>query len=60
MPPLDQVKDDCRYKSGVSIFVSKKAASQKKTQIETATPADGMLAAIILTETSARPPTAAG
>jgi hypothetical protein len=45
MPSLDQVKDYCRYKSGHCIFVSGSAASQRKTQIETAMPADGMLAA---------------
>jgi hypothetical protein len=39
------MKDNCRYKSGHCIFVSGNAASQRKTQIETAMPADDMLAA---------------
>jgi hypothetical protein len=45
MPLLDQVKDYCRYKSGHCIFATGNAASQRKTQIETAMPADDMLAA---------------
>jgi hypothetical protein len=48
MPPLDKVKDYCRYKSGHCTFVSGNAASQRKTQIKTAMPADDMLAAYYL------------